>query len=118
MVDLIDSLEDGVVSGILRQNIPELENLIHPDFTYTHTDGSVETRSELLGVIADGARRWTSAKLERMRRIDSGELTTTLSRLSIELRYLGNSYQIEQVLVAAFSKRGTGRLVAWHGWHA
>jgi|KBSSwiStaDraftv2_1062776.scaffolds.fasta_scaffold330551_3 hypothetical protein len=118
MTDAIDSLEDGVVSGILCQDVSVLENLIHPDFTYTHTDGSVETRSELLRVISEGARSWASAKLQRMRRIDCGELATTLSRLNIELLYQGSAYQIEMVLAAAFSKRGTGQLVAWHGWHA
>jgi len=116
--DIIDQIEAEVLEAIVRADVALLERLLHPAFTYIHSNGHLETRDDLVNVIGTGARVWSKAVAERVSRVDHRDLAATLSRVRVGLVYEGRDYQTQLVLTAVYAKKDGGRVVAWHGWHA
>jgi ketosteroid isomerase-like protein len=57
-------LDDQRIAALVQNDFPKLEQIMSDDFTYTHSNGQVQTKAEFLGDFKSGKRVFRSLQQE------------------------------------------------------
>jgi len=99
---------------MVRADTGALAQLLAPDLTYTHTDGTQNTRAELLHIVGSGALRYASItpELREVRVAGSSAVVTGRSAMRVEAGGQVRAFGIRYLAVYRRGARGW-ELIAW-----
>src|SRR5256886_2418697 len=105
---------DRRVAGMVHADTGALAHLLGPDLTYTHTDGALNTRAELLQIVGSGALRYASITPEarEVRVFGSNAVVTGRSAMRVEAEGQAHVFRIRYLAVYRRDARGW-QLIAW-----
>ena len=107
-------LNDAVVTAIVRRDTAALDRLLSDDFTYTHSNGRVETKAEIVQALKSGARIYESATLTevKVRLYGTAAVITDVAELKVN-RAGEVSKGRFRYLKVCLQQQGRWRMVAW-----
>jgi len=106
--------EDRRFAAMVRADTGALAHLLAPDLTYTHTDGTQNTRAELLHIVGSGVLRYASITPEarEVRVVGSSAVVTGRSAMRVEAGGQARAFGIRYLAVYRRGARGW-ELIAW-----
>ena len=110
----VDAAELSFTDALVAVDIPKLERLLTDDFTWTHTTGGVEMKSEYLKGVLD-TRRYKGFKREgtTFRIYEKSALSSGTVQITVFDQRGGRILDIRYT-AAYVLQEGVWRLAAWH----
>lgn len=106
--------EDRRFAAMAHADTGALEQLLAPDLTYTHTDGTQNTKAEFLRILGSGALKYVSITPDgrEVRIFASTAIVTGRSTMRVEAEGQTHAFRIRYLAVYRHGALGW-QLVAW-----
>ncbi len=108
------ALDDARHAAMTRADIPALEPLLSDELSYTHSTGTVETKTQYLAALACGRVRYCAIQrdLDRISAFDG--CVVMQGRLAVQAEVEGRNIVASTVFTSTWVRRDTGwQMAAW-----
>lgn len=115
IADEVREVERQRVGALVRGDFATLDRLLSDDLTYTHSDGRVQSKSELLAALRSGAMTYTGMQHEDVVVATYGETAVLTGRSQITVRR-GRETELRfpvRFTLVYVKRGGHWRMAAW-----
>jgi hypothetical protein len=112
----LERVNEARFAAMLRKDFASLDQLLANHLTYTHTDGSVDTKESFLGALRSGAVVYDSIVAGPVRVQQYGATGVVTGQARIQVRVAGAVHRLGMRYTAVYvhgEPGDTWRLVAW-----
>ena len=110
----VREVTDRRFAAMVRADTAELDRLLAPDLTYTHSNGRVETREKFLASIASKALVYRSIEPSEVEIRLYGDAAVATGRVEMKVSTGGQDQAFAARFTAVYVRQeGTWRLTVW-----
>ena len=111
----VRAVESQRVRAMIASDVPTLDGLLSDDLTYTHADGRVQRKVELLAALHSGAMKYLGMEHEDVRVVAYGDavVLTGRSRLTVQSGDGREMIFPVRFTLVYVNEGGQWRMVAW-----
>jgi hypothetical protein len=108
-------LDDERWDALVDADIARLNALFHADLSYTHADGSVDSKSSYLAALSAGTFRYNAVQREEVQARLFGSTGVVTGRATVQAEFQGKAVTVFSRYSAVWAHDGAGwQVVCWH----
>ena len=110
----IQQMESRRFQAMVKVDTHELNRILADDLTYTHSNGEVDSKAQLIASLNSGERKYESIQPEDVKVRVYKEAAVITGRASMKTKSKGKDYSFQIRFIDVYVKKGKSwQMVAW-----